>query len=154
MDDLGNVRTFNPKLTWEQLRAPYNLTGEPLRNLRSSCNIVQTQDAAVIAMRERGLAIGIMHWGLVPAWVKDIKIGSSLINARLERLPKSPPRNAFDKRRCLVPASGYYEWLTLPGSGGVKPRKQPFYLTRKDSLPLPSPGCGNAGMTACSPLPS
>ncbi len=78
-----------------------------------------------------------MRWGLVPIWAKDLKIGNSLINARIETAAIKPAfRSALKERRCLVPASGYYEWQTVPVEGSTKPRKQPFYITRSDGAPF------------------
>ena len=71
-------------------------------------------------------------------WAKDIKIGNQAINARVETAATKPLfRGAWKERRCLVPASGFYEWKTFP-SGETKSRsfKQPFYISRKDGLPL------------------
>jgi putative SOS response-associated peptidase YedK len=77
------------------------------------------------------------RWGLVPFWAKDMKIGSQLINARLETVAEKPAfRSAWKTRRCIVPASGYYEWKALPGRLASKPIKQPFYITRKDGRPM------------------
>ena len=57
-----------------------------------------------------------VRWGLIPSWAKDAKIANSLLNARSETLTEKPSfRNAFKRRRCLIPASGYYEWTTVPG---------------------------------------
>jgi len=74
----------------------------------------------------------VMRWGLVPFWAKDVKIGSRMINARAETVAEKPAfRRAFAKRRCLVPADGYYEWQPQPGGA-----KQPIYITRADGRPL------------------
>ncbi len=74
----------------------------------------------------------VMRWGLVPFWAKDIKIGSRMINARAETVAEKPAfRRAFAKRRCLVPADGYYEWQQLPGGA-----KQPMYISRADGRSL------------------
>ena len=74
----------------------------------------------------------IMRWGLVPFWAKDVKIGSRMINARAETVAEKPAfRRAFTKRRCLVPADGYYEWQQMPGVA-----KQPMYISRKDGRSL------------------
>src|SRR5215472_6076507 len=73
----------------------------------------------------------VVRWGLVPFWAKDPAIGSRLINARVETVNAKPSfRNAFAKRRCLLPADGFYEWLKVDGEG--KPRKQPYYIHRAD----------------------
>lgn len=81
-------------LTWDQLRALYDLTGEPLLNLRPSWNIAPTQDAAVTATGETSISLLTMRWGLVPAWAKDTKIGGSLINARLATAAAKPASRA------------------------------------------------------------
>ena len=73
----------------------------------------------------------VVRWGLVPFWAKDPAIGSRMINARVETVDAKPSfRNAFAKRRCLLPADGFYEWLKVDGEG--KPRKQPYYIHRAD----------------------
>jgi putative SOS response-associated peptidase YedK len=73
----------------------------------------------------------VVRWGLVPIWAKDPSIGSRMINARVETVDAKPAfRRAFAKRRCLLPADGFYEWLQVTGPG--KPRKQPYYIHRAD----------------------
>jgi putative SOS response-associated peptidase YedK len=93
------------------------------------------------AVRERQLRT--LHWGLVPSWAKDPAIGNRLINARVESAPDKPSfRAAFTKRRCILPALGYYEWAQ-PGEqepGGPKPRKQPYFIHRPDGSTLPMAG--------------
>ena len=75
-----------------------------------------------------------LTWGLIPSWAKDPKIGSRMINARMETVAEKPAyRRAFSSRRCLLPADGYFEWypteeLTKAG----KPRKQPFFIRPQD----------------------
>jgi putative SOS response-associated peptidase YedK len=74
----------------------------------------------------------VVRWGLVPFWAKDVKIGSRMINARAETVAEKPAfRRAFAKRRCLLPADGYYEWQSQPGAA-----KQPIYISRSDGQPL------------------
>ncbi len=74
----------------------------------------------------------VVRWGLVPFWAKDVKIGSRMINARAETVAEKPAfRRAFAKRRCLLPADGYYEWQAQPGAA-----KQPIYISRKDGRAL------------------
>ncbi len=74
----------------------------------------------------------VVRWGLVPFWAKDVKIGSRMINARAETIAEKPAfRRAFAKRRCLLPADGYYEWMSQPGGA-----KQPVYISRSDGRPL------------------
>jgi putative SOS response-associated peptidase YedK len=76
--------------------------------------------------------VRVMTWGLVPSWAKDPKIGSRMINARMETVAEKPAyRRAFEKRRAILPADGYYEWYT-PEQGGPRGRKQPFFIRPKD----------------------
>jgi putative SOS response-associated peptidase YedK len=73
-----------------------------------------------------------MHWGLIPHWAMDGSIGSRLINARSESADTTPAfRGAFRHSRCVIPASGFYEWKKLSPSV-----KQPVYITAKDGSPL------------------
>ena len=85
----------------------------------------------------------VVRWGLVPFWAKDPSIGSRLINARAETVASKPAfRRAFTRRRCLLPADGYYEWQRPDGSesdtpgGKGKGAKQPYYIFREDGGPL------------------
>lgn len=106
----------------------YNLTNSV--NLASRYNIAPTQDVLAITLdgetqQRRG---EMMRWGLVPFWAKDVKIGYSLINAKAETIAEKPAfREALKKRRCIIPADGFYEWQKLDAK-----RKQPFALMMKD----------------------
>lgn len=95
-------------------------------------NIAPTQEAAiVVARREEGRSLELARWGLVPSWAKDPSVGSRMFNARSETVAEKPSfRAAFAKRRCLVPASGYYEWRTQAGV------KTPFFIHSRDESPL------------------
>lgn len=74
--------------------------------------------------------VQVARWGLVPAWAKDPSIGVRMINARQETLASKPSfRAAFDKRRCIIVADGYYEWQAPSSPGG---NKTPFYITPAD----------------------
>jgi putative SOS response-associated peptidase YedK len=96
-------------------------------------NVTPTTQIPVIRLREDGQRELIeMRWGLVPFWSKPGDQLPLMINARAETLSDKPAfRDAFRHRRCIVPASGYYEWKKLPGGA-----KQPFYITRHDGLPI------------------
>jgi putative SOS response-associated peptidase YedK len=73
----------------------------------------------------------VVRWGLVPSWAKDPSIGSRLINARAETVDSKPAfRRAFTRRRCLLPADGFYEWVSVTEQG--KTRKQPYYIHPAD----------------------
>ncbi|MEP9361581.1 SOS response-associated peptidase [Nocardioides sp. CN2-186] len=75
-----------------------------------------------------------LTWGLVPSWAKDPSIGNRMINARMETVAEKPAyRRAFAKRRCLLPADGYFEWYpTEQRTKAGKPLKQPFFIRPKD----------------------
>jgi putative SOS response-associated peptidase YedK len=73
----------------------------------------------------------VVRWGLIPSWAKDASLGGKMINARAETVAVKPAfRRAFTKRRCIIPADGYYEWQAVTEQG--KQRKQPYYIYRKD----------------------
>jgi putative SOS response-associated peptidase YedK len=128
---------FTQLFTWEELYHLYNLTNPLAPNIRPSWNVAPTQDVGVIVPEEGGHTYKQMRWGLIPFWAKDEKIGYSLINARIEGIDKKPSfRAAWKERRCLIPASGFYEWREVAVPGKAKPAKQPFYISRKDDLPL------------------
>jgi putative SOS response-associated peptidase YedK len=105
------------------------------------------QDAAA-PVQETGVAreLRVVRWGLVPSWAKDVSIGSRLINARAETVSEKPSfRRAFARRRCLLPADGYYEWQVAGGTANHGPAatdrpgkkaKQPFFIHRADGGPL------------------
>lgn len=110
------------------------------RVLEPDYNVAPTKDVYAVMTRAHRdeqaphRSLRIVRWGLVPSWAKDPTIGSRMINARLETAARKPAfRRAFAKRRCLVPADGYYEWYTPHESTpGRRPRKQPFYIHRPD----------------------
>ena len=90
-------------------------------------NIAPTQPVPVVVLENGGRHFRLMRWGLVPSWVKDPRKITLLINARSESINEKPAfKNAMRRRRCLIPADGYYEWQV---SGG---RKRPFFIQRRD----------------------
>lgn len=96
-----------------------------------------SDDEAVQAARQ----LRVVRWGLVPSWAKDVSIGSRMINARSETVAEKPAfRRAFARRRCLLPADGYYEWMVLGGGEATdkpgKKAKQPYFIHRADGGPL------------------
>lgn len=73
-----------------------------------------------------------LRWGLVPFWAKDPKVGGRMFNARVETVSTKPAfRSAVKRRRCIVPADGYYEWLKRDDGS-----KQPYYMTPQDGSSL------------------
>ena len=109
-------------------------------NLSPRYNISPTQDVAVIANTPSDTAelsetrqVEFFHWGLIPSWAKDPKIGNRMINARSETLAEKPSfRSAYKRQRCLILADGYYEWKQVPGDR----RKQPIYIRLKSQKPF------------------
>ena len=92
-------------------------------------NIAPGREIATIRAGGAGAArICAMHsWGLVPGWAKDPAIGQRMINARAETVAEKPAfRSAFRRRRCLIPADGFYEWASGPAP------KQPYHIARED----------------------
>ena len=115
--------------TWDEMFESYSLIS-PALNLQERFNIAPTQAiVAVTASREAGgNTATLFQWGLVPSWAKDVSIGAKMINARGETVAEKPAfRAAFRRRRCLIPASGFYEWQKR-GDGP----KQPFWNTAAD----------------------
>jgi putative SOS response-associated peptidase YedK len=101
--------------------------------LKPRYNIAPSQSVAVVRRlpddRERKLAM--LRWGLIPAWAKDPAKARQPINAKSETVAELPTfRTAFRKRRCLIPADGFYEWKQEGG------RKQPVYICMKDGEPF------------------
>jgi putative SOS response-associated peptidase YedK len=87
----------------------------------------------------------VMRWGLIPAWVKDPASMPMLHNARVETVAEKPMfRQALRRRRCLIPASGFYEWKAVPG----QKLKQPFYISLKDGDPMAFAGLWESAQPA------
>ena len=94
-------------------------------------NVAPTQPIPIVRLNEGRRQFALMRWGLIPAWVKDPKTFSLLINARAESVLDKPAfRNAMRRRRCLIPADGFYEWREAGG------RKQTYFVRRKDGAPF------------------
>ena len=94
--------------------------------VRPRYNLAPTQMAPVVLVKDDARRLELRRWGLIPFWAKDPKIGNRMINARSETAATASAfRAAFRSRRCLVPASGFYEWA--PG----KP-KRPHYVHARD----------------------
>lgn len=88
-------------------------------------NIAPTQPVAAVRLHPHSgqREWTHFHWGLIPSWAKDPKMGARMINARSETVAEKPSfRAAFKRRRCLIPASGFYEWQKVGGG------KQPIYI--------------------------
>ncbi len=110
--------------TAEELQALFKLLALDERLIPPRYNIAPTQPIVVVREGDNGRELVPMRWGLLPSWVKDPDDFPLLINARAEGIAQKPSfRAAFKRRRCLVPASGFYEWQA---SGGKS--KQPHWI--------------------------
>jgi putative SOS response-associated peptidase YedK len=99
-------------------------------DLVPSYNIAPTQKIPVI-VKEEDYHLQRMNWGLVPSWAKNLSNASRLTNARAETVATKPSfRAAFKKRRCLIPADGFYEWK------GEKGKKQPWFISLPSGQPF------------------
>lgn len=144
----------------EVLEIQANHTGEPARSSLAApqdpppgapdYNIAPSKAARVVLTRRprQGTSstldaaplrqLRLLTWGLVPSWSKDPKVGVKMTNARAETALNKPSyRAAARSRRCLVPATGWYEWQVSPTAFDKgKPRKQPFFMSRVDGVPV------------------
>lgn len=117
--------------------------------LPDNYNVAPTNDIYAVVAGDGAPVVRAFHWGLVPLWAKDIKIASSMINARSETVADKPAFKAvFRKTRCIIPMTGFYEWKTTPGAVLLgpkgKPIKQPMYIHRIDGEPLAVAGLWTA----------
>ena len=126
----------------EEIVAFFNLTeNDSNPTLPLNWNVAPTNDIYIIKQKDREnnhRVLDTASWGLIAPWQKnftDARAGQShAINARSESIHEKPTfRDAFRTTRCLIPATGYYEWAT---SLGKYPPKQPFYISSKDGAPL------------------
>jgi len=123
---------YTYRLAWQDIVALYRLTlpDEPPDALKPNYNVAPTNVMPIIRPSGNGRELVMAGWGLVPFWLKPDQLGRqpySTINARSDRIQTAPTyREPFKKRRCLVPASGWYEWQKI----GAK-AKRPFHFTPK-----------------------
>jgi putative SOS response-associated peptidase YedK len=122
---------FTQSYTWRELVELYRLT-QPARNLRPRYNIAPTTAIDVVRLMDTGPELIQMRWGLIPGWwKKTAKEVPSTFNARAETIAQKPMfRSAFKRTRCIVPASGYYEWRAVEGG------KQPYFISAADGAVL------------------
>lgn len=94
-------------------------------------NLAPTQPAAVVRGESSGKRLVFCRWGLIPSWAKDPAIGNRLINARAETLAEKPAfRRALVSRRCVIPATGFYEWKRETSG------KTPYFFCLQSGLPM------------------
>jgi putative SOS response-associated peptidase YedK len=124
---------FTQHYTWAEVHAFLSVFGTPC-NLQPHYNIAPTDTIDAIRLAPNGRELVPMRWGLIPGWwKKTIKEVPATFNARAESVTDKPMfRDAFKKRRSIIPASGFYEWT------GEKGQKQPHLFTAADGLPIPA----------------
>ena len=123
---------FTQKMTWREIRTLYRMPARttPL-NLQPRWNGCPTQDFASLRLDGSERTVVKLRWGLVPSWAPDPKIGARLINARAETVHEKPAfRAAFKRRRCLIPADGWFEWRKEADG------KQPWFITATGRMPV------------------
>ena len=112
-----------------------------------SYNIAPSQEVIAVINPDGNRKLGKLYWGLVPDWSKDLSRAAKIINARAETLKEKPSfRNAYQQRRCLIIADGFYEWKK------DSRHKQPFYITLPSGVPFAFAGLyetwkGNNGVS-------
>lgn len=114
-------------------------------------NIAPTQSVPVVRedARRGERSVALLHWGLIPSWAEDPRIGNKMINARSETVVSKPSfRSAFKSRRCLVVTDGFYEWRKTPGG------KQPYLIRRPDASPFAFAGLWEFWRGAGEPIES
>lgn len=110
----------------EQVRDQFGLDALP--GYKPCYNIAPGHKALVIRMAKAGRTTDQLRWGLIPCWAKDPSVGNRMINARVETVGDRPAfRNALKSRRCIIPASGFYEWRQIGKD------RQPYYVRSKDN---------------------
>ena len=126
----------------EELARLYHIPIPRQTDLPISYNIAPSQKVLTIRFNPetQQRSLDALQWGLIPYWVKDPKVAYRTINARAETVDKAPSfRRAFAKRRCLIPADGFYEWRKT-----AKP-KLPFAIAMKDGARSPLRASGKTG---------
>jgi putative SOS response-associated peptidase YedK len=113
-------------------------------------NIAPTQQVFAVRSDPDGNREPVwLRWGLVPSWADELKIGYRLINARSETAPTKPAfRHTFRKRRCLIAASGFYEWQKTGA------QKQPYYIRTRDGRPFAFAGLWESWKRGENPVES
>jgi putative SOS response-associated peptidase YedK len=113
----------------EAIRELFGYAEQP--NFPPRYNVAPTQPVPIVRLGEGERHFALVRWGLIPAWVKDPRTLTLLINARGESVLDKPAfRNAMRRRRCLFPADGFYEWKTIGGA------KRPYFVRPRSGGPM------------------
>jgi putative SOS response-associated peptidase YedK len=125
------------RLTCREMAALFDLSAAP--DLGPRYNVAPTQPVAIVRGGDAGRELAVARWGLIPHWSKDAGLAAKLINARSETVAeKAAFRDAFRRRRCLIPADGFYEWAAVPG----EKHKRPHHFRMRDGRPFTFAGLG------------
>jgi hypothetical protein len=131
----------------EVIALQFGLAAAP--EVQARYNIAPASQVLVVRAGDTAPQAAVVRWGLVPRWAKDPAIGAKLGNARAETVAEKPSfREAFRRRRCLIPASGFYEWKAEAG------RKQPYYVVPATVSCSPSAACGAGAARKASSRPA
>jgi putative SOS response-associated peptidase YedK len=123
----GRISTAD--LSADALKVHFNL--DSALSFKQSYNLAPTLQMPAIREQDHSRSLATLRWGLIPHWARDKNIKASTFNARIESLTQKPFfRDSIKARRCIVPASGFYEWQK---QGDMK---QPYYIYRADQQPL------------------
>jgi len=134
----GRYALYGPS---SRVREQFDLNGE--FDFGPRYNIAPTMKVLVVHPGQHGERVASAYrWGLIPSWAKDESIGAKLINARGETVAEKPAfRAAFRRWRCILPASGFYEWKKIEQGG--RTLKQPYFIRPSEERSL----FGFAGLT-------
>lgn len=116
----------------DRLAAHFDVDEVRTAPLGERYNVAPTQDVYALVDHDASRRLGSLRWGLVPPWARTPRDGPRPINARLEGVRENMFADSFARRRCIVPADGFYEWHRRPGRAG----SQPYFIHAPDGAPL------------------
>jgi putative SOS response-associated peptidase YedK len=123
---------FVSSSTPEEIASTFGAT-EVAAALDPNYNVTPSNDVYVVYQNGSARTVDAFWWGLIPSWAKDPSIGNRLINARGETVAeKNAFRSSLQRKRCIVPADGFYEWKKIEG----QKKKQPYFISRPDGEPF------------------
>ncbi len=123
------VQSKSPK----NLQAILNFKDNPEMSFTPRYNIAPTAEIIAVRQKEEERELSYFHWGLIPMWARDRNFSTQTFNARSETLAeKASFKEAFKRRRCLIPVDGFYEWQQGPSSKN----KVPFYFQKESEEPI------------------
>jgi putative SOS response-associated peptidase YedK len=133
---------YSFKTSREEARSLFNYLEDP--DFPPRRYVTPLSPIAIVRNENAGRHFQLVRWGFIPSWMKEPPPGKPIINARCETVLEKPFfRNAIRRRRCLIPADGYYEW-----KGDVPGKKVPFYFHRPDNGPFAFAGLWEHWMAA------